>query len=176
MARSGRLPVLIALMIATTACAVTPTPRPTQSEGFAIYLVASSISPADVLDADLGSLALADKPLITGADLVRYSRTAHTLQLTPEAYGRVKALAKAISGPPFVVCVDRTPVYSGSFWTSLSSASYAGIVIDTLRPGDDINSLRVQLGYPEGPGFFRGEDRRADPRIMQALAAAGKLE
>lgn len=178
----GTILLLTVLLAGVSACGVAPTPVPPApppppgGEGFAIYLLAAPLSPADAQRADLDSLILADKPLIAAADMVRYQRATHTMQLTPSGYAKVKALPFTISGPPFVACVDRHAIYSGSFWTSLSSASFSGIVIDTLRPGGDTQTLHIQLAYPESPEMFVGEDKRADPRILQALAAAGKLE
>ncbi len=171
---AGMLLALAALLVPVNACAVAPTPLPA-SEGFAIYLLASDKSPDAVQKAALDSLVLADKPLITSADIVSYRRATHTMQLTQDGFARIKTLPRSVSGPPFVVCVDRQPIYSGSFWTSLSSASFSGVVIDTLRPGVASGALLIQLGYP-GQDFFAGQDPRVDARILNALQAAGKLE
>jgi hypothetical protein len=53
--------------------------------------------------------------------------------------------------------------------------SYSGIVIDTLSAQMDNPTIRLQLGYPESPEFFEGEDLRSDPRILLSLEDAGKL-
>jgi len=76
---------------------------------------------------------------------------------------------------PFVVCVNRQPIYGGAFWVSYSSESFHGIVIDTLYAQQN-QPIRIQLGYPESPELFAGEDRRSDPRILQSLEQAGKLK
>ncbi len=64
-------------------------------------------------------------------------------------------------------------VYSGAFWTPASSLSFDGIVIQ-VPPLDD--ALHIQLGYPESPELFRGQDHRSDPRVLKSLRLAGKLE
>lgn len=78
-------------------------------------------------------------------------------------------------GVPFVVCVGAERIYPGAFWVSYSSMSYNGIVIDTLSAQLEDPILHIQLGCPESPEVFVGEDLRADPRILQSLREAGKL-
>ena len=53
--------------------------------------------------------------------------------------------------------------------------SHDGIVIDTLPAQAGSPLSRLQLGYPESPELFTGEDLRDDTRIRQSLQEAGKL-
>jgi hypothetical protein len=99
------------------------------------------------------------------------------LELTDAAYRRIQALFVTpvkVSGLPFVVCVGAERIYTGAFWTPLSSLSYDGVVI--LQPlSTDTKHIQIELGYP-APEAFTGNDPRADPRITHALEVAGKFK
>jgi hypothetical protein len=69
--------------------------------------------------------------------------------------------------------VGRDPIYLGAFWPLYSSLSFDGVVIPV--PLMDEPVIQITLGYPS-PSFFAGEDPRSDPRILQALAQAGRLK
>ena len=167
-----KLPALVLVAIALTACARRAAPA---GEGFAIYLLSGKLSPAEVAQADLRTLELADKPILSTEDIVTYARQTHEIRLTAAAVERIGQLEVPVSaaGLPFVVCVDKEPIYSGAFWSALSCWSFDGVVIMTLPgvlPG-------AQRGYIRIEASFSGEraDPRSDPRILRALEAAGKL-
>ena len=108
-------------------------------------------------------------PILSADDVVSYDWATHEMTLTDAAYERLARLRVPVApGIPFVVCVGREPIYRGEFWSSFSSATFDGIVIDVL-PATDKQPVRIQLGYPESPDLFTGEDLRADPRIFQSL-------
>jgi hypothetical protein len=149
-------------------------------EGFAVYLL-PGVRSADLAGLDLASLALTGPPFLAGDDIIGYTPASHDLELTLDAFRRVQDLFAApvpVSGVPFVVTVDRQPVYVGAFWTMLSSLSFAGVVImePMILPHEapEHPTIRIDLGYP-GPDLFVGPDPRNDPRILAAFEAAGKL-
>jgi hypothetical protein len=150
--------------------------RPVKGDGFAIYLLARDLPPAELSQMDIDRLILQSKPVISGDDILSYDKTDHTLELTQAAYARVQALfptSVKVSGLPFVVCVGKERIYMGAFWTPISSLSYDGVVI--MQPvGAEGTTIQLSLGYP-GPDFFTGYDPRADPRIMSALERDEKL-
>lgn len=77
-------------------------------------------------------------------------------------------------GKVFIVCVDRKPVYWGAFWPLYSSQSFDGIIIPTpLMPNK--NTIQITLGHP-ATGFYKGNDPRSNPAILQSLRQAGKLK
>ncbi|MBI5031000.1 MAG: hypothetical protein HZB51_10770 [Chloroflexi bacterium] len=168
--------LLWAALLLLSACATT-TPMPVQiiTEGFAIYLPAQKFTATEILNAPLDSLQLENKPVLSLDDIAAYSQETHTIALTPSGYEKIKQFKVPTSGIPFVVCVAHQPIYVDAFWASYSSQSFNGAVIDTLLVERD-HSVRIQLGYPESPERFVGGDRRADPRIIQALQQAGKLK
>lgn len=141
--------------------------------GFAIYLVkSSSAAPGS----DLSRLELEPTPYITHADILSYAWQTHEIELTESARQRLALLTVPVTtGVPFVVCVGTERIYSGAFWISYSSMSYAGVVIDTLPALAGSPVIQIQLGYPAAPELFNGDDPRPDPRIQQALQEAGKL-
>ena len=146
---------------------------PSRAGGFAIYLVKGGAVDAG---ADLSRLELEPTPFLSLDDIVAYTWETHEIALTEAARQRVARLEVPVTnGVPFVVCVGAERIYSGAFWVSYSSMSYAGIVIDTLPAQAGSSLIRLQLGYPEAPELFTGEDLRADPRIRQLLKPTGEL-
>jgi hypothetical protein len=154
----------------------TPTSENTLAE-FAIYRVTENVSAERMIESDVGDLRLDDTPFIAADEIVAYTWETHELTLTGAAYRRLsklEGLALQAPGLPFVACVGDEPIYGGMLWTSLSSASFGGLLID-LYPAAQERPLSILAGYPS-PDWFTGEDLRADPRIRQALEAAGKLQ
>jgi hypothetical protein len=176
LSRWATLLIGLVMLLAAACTASTPAPiNKLMSEGFAIYLVAQKPATNEILEVNLSGLELEKKPILSNADIIAYSKDAHKIELTPSAYERIGQLKIPTSGLPFVVCVDRQPIYAGAFWVGYSSQSFNGIVIDALYAQQNL-PIRIQLGYPESPELFMGEDLRSDPRIMQALEKAGKLK
>ena len=172
-----RLVMTLSCMITAVLAGCTPaTSEPDPVEGFSIYLVRQVGSGPQVREQDLTLLELEDEPFLSQDDIVAYSWETHTITLTEAARERLAALEVPLTtGRPFVVCVGDERIYPGAFWVSYSSMSFNGIVIDTLFAQMGNGSIPIQLGYPESPEFFVGEDLRSDPRIEQALSEAGKL-
>jgi hypothetical protein len=142
------------------------------SEGFAIYLLKE-----DVLPTQLPALSHVDVeggPLIATSDVVTYQD--HILTLTPAAFQRVARLKVPVRGLSFAVCVDRAVIYTGAFWTPISSISYDGVVIMQPLPSIEGNTIMISLGYPAS-SFLNPNltDPRGDARVVEALRAAGKL-
>ncbi len=146
------------------ALVIPPLSPPVEPQGFAIYPLAEESAPTCV-----------GTPMLSLDDILTYDWDMHAMTLTDAAYARLAGLHIPVApGIPFVACVDSAPIYTGAFWTPLSSASFDGIVIEVL-PTTENRPLRIQLGYPESPEMFTGEDLRGDPRILQSLEAANKL-
>ena len=140
--------------------------------GFSIHLLARDISPQQLAPAS--HLQLDKNPLLSTNDIVAYRKATHEIELTTTGYERIHGLSVPVTGLAFAVCVDGQPIYGGAFWVGYSSVSFAGVVIDPILATQVHPVIQLQLGYP-GPAYFRGDDPRSDPRIMQALEQAGKL-
>jgi hypothetical protein len=149
---------------------------PPAGETFAIYRLEDEVPAVGLTTIGRNDLALQGKPVLSSGDVVAYSWEGHEIDLTAQAYERIQqlfSLPVKVNGMPFVVCVERDRIYAGASWTPLSSLSFNGIVIcQPFAPDERIISL--QLGYP-CPEASTGHDPRSDPRIEQALRAAGKL-
>jgi len=151
--------------------------QPGKDDDFAIYLLAQDIPAAKLSQIDIDRLILENKPIISGDDIISYEKTDHMMELTRAAYSRVQQvfpMSVTVNGLPFVVCVGKERIYTGAFWTPISSISYDGVVI--MQPvAAKGTTIQITLGYP-APDFFTGYDPRADGRIMRALEQDGKLK
>ena len=151
--------------------------QPAGDHGFAIYLLARDIPATELSQIDINQLVLESKPVISAEDVISYDRTDHRMELTQAAFSRVQQLFTIpvkVDGLPFVVCVGKERIYTGAFWTPVSSLSYDGVVI--MQPLESNGRMiQIDLGYPV-PEVFAGNDPRADPRILNPLEQDGKLK
>ena len=138
---------------------------------FSIYLLAQPVAAHQVSTPD--ALDLEREPILSIDDIIAYSWKTHEIGLTASAYERIGELEVPVNGTTFVVCLGREPIYAGAFWPVYSSLSFDGVVVKI--PLTDDQTMQIALGYPS-PSFFTGEDPRSDPRILQSLEEAGKLE
>jgi hypothetical protein len=143
-----------------------------KNEGFAIYLTANETSPQDMMK--LSTYSLANKPIISTADVVSYNSSTHEITLTHAAYERVAGLQVLMMGKSFVVCVDKKPVYWGVFMAYVSSYLFPGVTIMQPLPNMQFDIITIDLGYPS-TGYYDGVDPRGNTEIMQALRQANKL-
>jgi hypothetical protein len=140
-------------------------------EGFAIYLPQGDVSPQNM--PDLNSVELPLQPFIGLNDIVSYNPENYQLTLTPDAFNRIDVLQVPVYGKPFVVCVDRIPVYWGAFWTPISSIPFDGFAIEQPL-NNQTNTVTIQTGYPTS-SFFTGIDWVDDGTIQESFRQAGKL-
>ncbi|MEM2931099.1 MAG: hypothetical protein QW797_09625 [Thermoproteota archaeon] len=117
-------------------------------------------------------LSESDELVISDEDIVWYNKTSHEIRLTAGGVEKIKALRVPVTGIPFVIKIDGKKIYDGSFWVSISSLSYSGIVIDTLKIQDD--TIKIEKGYPS-PEFFEGVDPRNNSEVLDHFQKIGKL-
>ncbi len=141
-------------------------------EGFAIYLTKEDIPPAE-MEAQ-SHVELADAPIIGIDDIVSYNEQTHELKVTQSAFERIFQLDVPTTGKTFLVCVDKSPVYWGAFWTPISSQSFDGVTILKPYNSSEPYIVTLELGYP-APAFYAGADPRNKPEIINALKKADKL-
>ena len=156
---------------AISACSAVDSGSPETAGGeFAIYVLSGDLMMDDVVD--LTQVELPEIPVLSTGDISAYVSATHVIELEPSVAELLDALE--LPGRPFVVAVDRTPIYAGAFMAAYFSRSYDGVVIlwPPMEGGED--KITIQLGYP-GVDFFVGEDPRADARILDALRQAEKL-
>jgi len=71
--------------------------------------------------------------VIADEDVVWYNKSSHEMILTEEGKNKLEALTVDVYGTPFTVKLNGKEIYSGSFWTPISSVSRSGIVIEIFR-------------------------------------------
>ena len=161
------IPLTIALL-----CAHCGDDRTTDSGSgeFGIFLTRTDVPPSEMIA--LSHVEPADEPIIGLADIAAYIRENHAIVLTKSGRNKLDSLKVPVSGRSFLVYADGSPRYDGAFWTFISSASFDGPVIVLPAISDTVH---IEIGYP---GRIDGgsEDPRDDPEVMDALAAAGKLQ
>lgn len=173
MAKVFRILTVLVCLGAVACTAKAPASIIAQGEGFAIYLTAKNVPVSQM--PTLSHVDLAEKPLLSLPDIVSYDWNRHEIKLTSAAIKRLDALQVPTSGTAFVVCVDRQPLYWGAFWVGYSSQSFDGITIMLMPPlSTEEDTIQIGHGYPSS-GYYKGEDPRSDPRIMDSLKKAGKL-
>jgi hypothetical protein len=159
-------------ILPTSATTPVPAVMLTSEPGeFSIYLLAQHVATHQL--STLDDLDLEQEPILSISDIIAYSWETHTIELTNSAYERMAELEVPVDGTIFVVCLGREPIYTGAFWPMYSSLSFDGVVINL--PLTDDHTMQITLGYPS-PSFFTGKDPRSDPRILQSLERADKLE
>ncbi len=152
------LGLLVGLLVVSTPLAMDQIgPRHSQEAkevGFGIYLVSS------------GELVISDD------DIVSYNETSHQIVLEETGITRIKQLGMIpVNGTGFVVMAGEQPIYTGAFWTPISSIDYHGVVVVIEVPVRD--TVTFELGYPGS--FPDSTDPRDDPRIFNVFRSLGKL-
>ncbi|HSW59082.1 MAG TPA: hypothetical protein VLH15_11800 [Dehalococcoidales bacterium] len=140
--------------------------------GFAIYLTRDDVPP-ERLNV-LSNIRIDDQPVISNQDIISYDAQTHEITLTEAAFERISKLEVPMQGRSFIICVDSKPVYSGAFWTPLSSHSFDGVTICKPLSNQGNGTITISKGYPS-PDFFSGSDPRSHPEILNALKNSGKL-
>ena len=149
-------------------------------EGFAIYLTEGDISPWE-MPSSLSRIGIPDEPLVGMEDVVKYDSESYQITLSENASNRVSALKVPTSGKSFVVCVNRKPVYRGTFWTMLSSAippENCVIVFPPLSHTVRMSGIEMVSMSPDimELSYYSGNnDPRNNPEILESLEQAGKL-
>ena len=143
-------------------------PTNSNSEGFAIYLPADEIYLWEI--ETLTQIELAEDPILSFDEIIEYNVNTHEIWIVPKALKRFGD--QNLAGKPFVVCVDKEPIYAGEFMAMYMSRSSEGVVILLPLFSEEEQFIKLQLGYP-GPDFFVGEDPRMHPKIIESLIKIG---
>ncbi len=121
----------------------------------------------------LASLVLATEPVIRLSSIAWYEGGKHRAfwdQLATTAALRNKVGNVSTQGVPFVVEADGERIYLGTFYSLISSQTFAGptIVMENLSA----DGFTIDPAYPAP---ITGADPRSDPRILKVLTEMGKL-
>ena len=156
----------------STTTSATVTISSSQNEGFAIYLTKGNVPPSQM--EALSHVDIVDKPVIGLDDIVSYNSANHEITLTENGMKNITGLQVPTSGKSFLVCVNKSPIYWGAFWTPISSQSFSGVTIEMPLGSQETNTIKIVLAYPAA-SFYRGEDPRNNPVVINSLRQAGKL-
>lgn len=140
---------------------------------WAIYRLADpSVTSDQIRNEPLSNLILASAPVISVRDVRLYHWKIHSFECTAGADSLIDSLARhggSTRGVPFVVTVDKEPIYVGSFWWGYSSMMPWCPYMEITFPMGSV-SRGIQL-----PPLYQGDDPRSDRRVYWALKNAGVL-
>lgn len=109
--------------------------------------------------------------VISDEDILSYNKTSYEMILGETGVASIGELGLIpVNGTGFAVIVDGHTIYTGAFWTPISSIGYDGVILMIEIPVP--NTLKFELGYP-GPS--EGPDPRDNPRIADVFRSLGKL-
>jgi hypothetical protein len=135
-----------------------------------IYLLEdfNTVDNSMVIEAD--GIVLADDPIISYGEILEYNSEEYSFRLTSEA----STLVGREFGSAFAVTLEDKIIYTGYFWSSVSSAIVDWVVADiTLYEYNNV--MTVQLGYPWLSDSMNIPDRRNDIDLLSVFARDGKL-
>ncbi len=124
------------------------------------------------LKSDPDDIPLAKYPVIDANDIEHYDWDTHEITVKKTVWWRLRM--PSVHGAPFVIVVNKKPVYVGAFWTNISSisASVPVVIYDHTRKS---KRFRIDKAYPSAK-FAVGEDPRSSARIRDALQKLGLLK
>jgi len=121
------------------------------------------------------SITLENYPLVGYKDILGYDSANYEFKISDTVAREIRNMTMPLAGTAFAVAIDKEVIYSGYFWTVLSSISCDWMVILTsnisyLDPG-----LKIDLGYPGEINDLNLRDPRNDYRIIRLLRDDNKL-
>lgn len=164
-----------ALIILAMVCLAARASMAQKKGEFALFLLPSNVKAKDLDKLDLRKIKPTGKPFIGTEDIWSYVKDTHAMVLNYDAGIRLRRLDVPVTGRPFVVFAGDEPVYAGAFWTSLSSFSFPGVVINVSDLTGDFPEIKFTLGYPTSAEQPPANDPRSDPRLLLALQNNGRL-
>ncbi|TFH49215.1 MAG: hypothetical protein E4G92_02230 [Bacteroidia bacterium] len=115
-------------------------------------------------------MVLEATPVVAYAEIIGYDATTCTFDLEPAAAARLQDLYQSA----FAVTISGEIVYTGYFWSGLSSQIVDWVVADlvTLEMSGE---LKMDLGYPYLMEGMNIPDDRNDNRLLSVFHRDGKL-
>ncbi len=166
---------------------ITPEPEKTIRSLYVFVRLTGKDAPAPpVIGTGFGIYQGQDE-VISEDGIISYNQTNHEIKLNEEGLRvmRSKILYEEENGQlvpklgglylkTFTVRLNGEEIYSGTFWSSLSSSSNDGVVLLDVLGINSGDSIRLEAGYPSS-AYFKGIDPRNNTKIMQYLKEKGKL-
>jgi len=115
-------------------------------------------------------IVLAEEPIASYSEIIEYNSEEYSFKMSMDAITRIGNEF----GSAFAVTLEDEVIYTGYFWSDVSSAVVDWIVMDMTLYEFSI-SMTVQLGYPWLFDEWSIPDRRNDNRLLSVFARDGKL-
>ena len=157
---------ILSMLIMVSACDKEPI-NPNAGKNVEFYLLDNDMTDIQDMAISPDIATLNDSVLIGYDDIISYNLKTYDFKVSGDVMERLNSYAA------FAVTVDKEVIYTGYFWTSISSRIVNTIVIDLLFA--EGNTLHVQLGYPGLMDGMTIQDKRNDPRILDVLRQDKKL-
>lgn len=137
-----------------------------------IYLLKSYQTLSAKCQIDPSLSVLQNTATIKNQDILAYSTTDYKFKLTDAAIEKVKAFNDRT---PFAVTVNKQVIYYAFYKPGISSSSCdQSITMDIAWASG--NEIYLRLGYPSQLPGVTIEDKRNDPKLIEALMKQGKLQ
>jgi Kunitz/Bovine pancreatic trypsin inhibitor domain len=144
--------------------------RTSATSQVAFYLLKSYQMLPNKCAVDLKSVVLADRPLVSQADIISYDDKTFTYTVSANAY--TNGIKQLRDGTPIAICLDKTVLFASIFKPLTSSSTcYHSITMQALPN----NQVKFQLGYPTLPNGVVIDDQRNNASLVESLKIAKKL-
>lgn len=121
--------------------------------------------------------------IFSDEDIESYDATTYTFTFTKdgaekmESYQPSPQIYTGLYQKSFIAKLGNEEIYSGKFWTNLSSLSEPGIIMsDVAMVGPDYNILIVASGYPSEEISPKNRAMLDDARIIEHFRKINKLK
>ena len=146
-----------------------------QGDGLEIYLLKSYETNDSSNEIKTSSIILKNYPIVRYSDIISYDSLIHAFKIIESKKDELQDKKWSMSGNGFAIAINKEIIYSGYFWSGLSSMSCDWIIIDPTVYLYDNSELRVELGYPAENEELLSRDPRNDERIINLLQKDSKL-
>lgn len=161
--------ILLAMLLLVIGCDKNSTY--TTKHDLSIYLV-KDLSTSEAMSKNIDELPLETVPVLTDMEIEMYNWKEHSFSIKDGFSLEQKLEGKIpLDGKPFVLVVDGTRIYLGSFWTLISSLCYPEIPAINSVWSANFGKNTYTIQYR-----FEKQDPRDDKRIYEALKSMGKLD
>ena len=120
------------------------------------------------------SIVLKPEPLISYSEIISYNKDEYVFEISENAMQITKGEQIPAHGLPFAVTANKEIIYTGYFWSRISSAICEAIIIELIvSEFDNSFNLSLKLGFPED--LVSVPDKRNDNRILNIFRRDNKL-
>jgi hypothetical protein len=122
---------------------------------------------------------LNEKPLITDKEILCLDTISGKIELTAEAINKIVDLKSSMKpGIKFVICQNKEPLFTGYFWSSLSSYGSTWNCIEYNHSKKVSSSTKLNIYKGNGMSISKREkiNFNSYPELVRYLTESNKLE